>query len=173
MLKSSDLSPDKGGETATPGPASPSRDPEFSIRPVVDTDSKTTEDGDQQTYAAIPSNNIRGILKVCGVKAPGFGDRRKPCSRHIRRRWRARPLQNAASVAGPLLTTEAMVTEAGLDPERGAAPRRIRLSVLAVVGYVKGCLCRAESHDKNDHRSCGEQHVCRQLIRRRFTTDRQ
>ncbi|MES2353973.1 MAG: chaperonin GroEL [Pseudomonadota bacterium] len=35
------------------------------------------EDVDSEALATLVVNNIRGILKTCAVKAPGFGDRRK------------------------------------------------------------------------------------------------
>jgi chaperonin GroEL len=35
------------------------------------------EDVEGEALATLVVNNIRGILKVCAVKAPGFGDRRK------------------------------------------------------------------------------------------------
>ncbi len=35
------------------------------------------EDVESEALAALVVNNLRGILKVCAVKAPGFGDRRK------------------------------------------------------------------------------------------------
>jgi chaperonin GroEL len=35
------------------------------------------EDVEGEALATLVVNNIRGILKVCSVKAPGFGDRRK------------------------------------------------------------------------------------------------
>src|SRR4051812_15558087 len=35
------------------------------------------EEVEGEALAALVINNMRGILKVCGVKAPGFGDRRK------------------------------------------------------------------------------------------------
>ena len=35
------------------------------------------EDIDGEALATMVVNNIRGILKTCAVKAPGFGDRRK------------------------------------------------------------------------------------------------
>lgn len=35
------------------------------------------EDVDAEALATLVVNNIRGILKTCAVKAPGFGDRRK------------------------------------------------------------------------------------------------
>ena len=35
------------------------------------------EDCDGEALATLVVNNIRGILKTCAVKAPGFGDRRK------------------------------------------------------------------------------------------------
>ena len=36
-----------------------------------------SEDVDGEALATLVVNNIRGILKTCAVKAPGFGDRRK------------------------------------------------------------------------------------------------
>ncbi|MPZ44458.1 MAG: chaperonin GroEL [Betaproteobacteria bacterium] len=36
-----------------------------------------SEDIEGEALATLVVNNIRGILKTCGVKAPGFGDRRK------------------------------------------------------------------------------------------------
>jgi chaperonin GroEL len=35
------------------------------------------EDIESEALATLVVNNLRGIIKVCGVKAPGFGDRRK------------------------------------------------------------------------------------------------
>src|SRR5207237_11456 len=35
------------------------------------------EDVDGEALATLVVNNLRGILKTCAVKAPGFGDRRK------------------------------------------------------------------------------------------------
>jgi chaperonin GroEL len=35
------------------------------------------EDVESEALAALVVNNLRGVLKVCAVKAPGFGDRRK------------------------------------------------------------------------------------------------
>ena len=35
------------------------------------------EDVEQEALAALVVNRLRGVLKVCAVKAPGFGDRRK------------------------------------------------------------------------------------------------
>src|SRR5205814_8577458 len=35
------------------------------------------EDVESEALAALVVNKLRGVLKVCAVKAPGFGDRRK------------------------------------------------------------------------------------------------
>ena len=38
---------------------------------------RSAEDVDQEALATLVVNRLRGSLKVCAVKAPGFGDRRK------------------------------------------------------------------------------------------------
>ena len=47
------------------------------------------EDVEGEALATLVVNNIRGIVKVAAVKAPGFGDRRKGLRRPARRRRRA------------------------------------------------------------------------------------
>ena len=37
------------------------------------------EDVESEALATLVLNRLRGGLKVCAVKAPGFGDRRKKC----------------------------------------------------------------------------------------------
>ncbi len=41
------------------------------------------EDVEGEALATLVVNNMRGIIKVCAVKAPGFGDRRKAMLQEI------------------------------------------------------------------------------------------
>src|SRR5438093_12105149 len=41
------------------------------------------EDVEGEALATLVVNKLRGLLKVCAVKAPGFGDRRKEMLRDI------------------------------------------------------------------------------------------
>src|SRR4029079_11589426 len=60
------------------------------------------EDIEGEALATLVVNNIRGILKTCGVKAPGFGDRRKAM------------LEDIAILTGGTGLAE----EVGLSPDR-------------------------------------------------------
>ncbi|GIS41427.1 MAG: hypothetical protein Ct9H90mP13_12730 [Pseudomonadota bacterium] len=60
------------------------------------------EDIEGEALATLVVNNIRGIVKVAGVKAPGFGDRRKAM------------LQDIAVLTGGQVISE----EVGLSPEK-------------------------------------------------------
>ena len=62
------------------------------------------EDVEGEALATLVVNNIRGILKVCAVKAPGFGDRRKAM------------LQEIAVLTGGTGISD----EVGLQPEKAA-----------------------------------------------------
>ena len=42
------------------------------------------EDVEGEALATLVVNNIRGIVKVAAVKAPGFGTAEKQCSRILR-----------------------------------------------------------------------------------------
>ncbi len=39
------------------------------------------EDVEGEALATLVVNKLRGVMQVAAVKAPGFGDRRRPCSR--------------------------------------------------------------------------------------------
>jgi len=60
------------------------------------------EDVEGEALATLVVNNMRGIVKVCAVKAPGFGDRRKAM------------LQDIATLTGATVISE----EIGLDLEK-------------------------------------------------------
>src|SRR6056300_440689 len=59
------------------------------------------EDIEGEALATLVVNNMRGVVKVCAVKAPGFGDRRKAI------------LQDIATLTGGVVISE----EVGLDLE--------------------------------------------------------
>jgi chaperonin GroEL len=52
------------------------------------------EDIDNDALATLVINSVRGIIKTCAVKAPGFGDRRKAM------------LQDIAAVTGGSVISE-------------------------------------------------------------------
>ena len=71
------------------------------------------EDVDGEALATLVVNNIRGIVKVCAVKAPGFGDRRKAM------------MQDIAILTGATVISEEVgmsLEKAGID-ELGSAKR--------------------------------------------------
>ena len=71
------------------------------------------EDVDGEALATLVVNNIRGIVKVCAVKAPGFGDRRKAM------------LQDLAILSGGQVISEevGMSLEAASIDDLGSAKR--------------------------------------------------
>jgi len=71
------------------------------------------EDVDGEALATLVVNNIRGIVKVCAVKAPGFGDRRKAM------------LQDLAILTGGQVISEevGMSLEASSIDDLGSAKR--------------------------------------------------
>ena len=64
------------------------------------------EDIDGEALATLVVNNIRGILKTCAVKAPGFGDRRKAM------------LEDIAILTGGTVIAEEVGLSLKTDPER-------------------------------------------------------
>ncbi len=76
-----------------------------------------SEDVDGEALATLVVNNIRGIVKVCAVKAPGFGDRRKAM------------LQDVAILTGGQVISEevGMSLEAATLDDLGSA-KRVQIS---------------------------------------------
>src|SRR5207237_664005 len=69
--------PSKGPkEIAQVGTISANNDPEIG-KIIADAMEKVGKDGEGEALATLVVNKLRGTLKVCAVKAPGFGDRRK------------------------------------------------------------------------------------------------
>src|SRR3989449_2181387 len=53
------------------------RPPRSTLFPYTTLFRSIAEDGEGEALATLVVNKLRGTLKVCAVKAPGFGDRRK------------------------------------------------------------------------------------------------
>ena len=85
------------------------------------------EDVEGEALATLVVNNIRGILKTCAVKAPGFGDRRKAM------------LEDIAILTGGQVIAE----EVGLTLEN---------ATLDQLGQAK--TCRSQQGKHHDHRRC-------------------
>src|SRR2546430_2446346 len=83
------------------------------------------EDVEGEALATLVVNNIRGILKVAGVKAPGFGDRRKAM------------LQDIATLTGGTVISD----EVGLPPQK---------ATLNDLGEAKNALADKEDAPNND-----------------------
>ena len=86
-----------------------------------------SEDVEGEALATLVVNNIRGILKVCAVKAPGFGDRRKAM------------LQDIAVLTGGTVISD----EVGLQLEK---------ATLDDLGDAKKVV--VEKENTTDHRRC-------------------
>ena len=67
------------------------------------------EDVEGEALATLVVNNMRGIIKVCAVKAPGFGDRRKAM------------LQDIAILTGATVISE----EVGMSLEQATSRFRV------------------------------------------------
>ena len=75
------------------------------------------EDVEGEALATLVVNNIRGILKVCAVKAPGFGDRRKAMLQDI-----------AILTGGTLISEELGMTLEGASIDILGSAKRIQIS---------------------------------------------
>jgi chaperonin GroEL len=74
------------------------------------------EDIDSDALATLVVNSVRGVIKACAVKAPGFGDRRKAM------------LQDIAAVIGATVVTEELgVSLAKLRPEQLGRAARVEV----------------------------------------------
>ena len=75
------------------------------------------EDVEGEALATLVVNNIRGILKVCAVKAPGFGDRRKAMLQDV-----------AVLTGGQLISEEIGMTLEGVGIDVLGSAKRIQVS---------------------------------------------
>jgi chaperonin GroEL len=74
------------------------------------------EDVDSEALAALVINSVRGVIKVCAVKAPGFGDRRKLL------------LQDIAALVGASIVGEEMgLSLAKVTPDHLGSADRIEV----------------------------------------------
>ncbi len=75
------------------------------------------EDVDGEALATLVVNNIRGIVKVCAVKAPGFGDRRKAMLQDI-----------AILTGGQVISEEVGMSLEGASLEDLGSAKRIQVT---------------------------------------------
>ncbi len=75
------------------------------------------EDVDGEALATLVVNNIRGIVKVCAVKAPGFGDRRKAMLQDI-----------AILTGGEVISEEVGMSLEGTTLENLGSAKRIQVT---------------------------------------------
>jgi len=75
------------------------------------------EDVEGEALATLVVNNIRGILKVCAVKAPGFGDRRKAMLQDI-----------AVLTSGTVISEEVGMSLEGATVDALGSAKRVQIS---------------------------------------------
>ncbi|MBK85248.1 MAG: chaperonin GroEL [Pseudomonadota bacterium] len=75
------------------------------------------EDVEGEALATLVVNNMRGIVKVCAVKAPGFGDRRKAMLQDI-----------AILTGGTVITEELGLTLEGASLEDLGSAKKVRVT---------------------------------------------
>ena len=75
------------------------------------------EDVEGEALATLVVNNMRGIVKVAAVKAPGFGDRRKAMLQDI-----------AILTGGQVISEEVGMTLEGATLEDLGSAKRIQMS---------------------------------------------
>jgi chaperonin GroEL len=75
------------------------------------------EDVDGEALATLVVNNIRGIVKVCAVKAPGFGDRRKAMLQDI-----------AILTGGQVISEEVGMSLDGVSLEDLGSAKRVQVT---------------------------------------------
>ena len=75
------------------------------------------EDVEGEALATLVVNNIRGIVKVCAVKAPGFGDRRKAMLEDI-----------AVLTGGRVISEEVGMSLEGVTLEDLGSAKRVQVS---------------------------------------------
>jgi chaperonin GroEL len=108
------------------------------------------EDVEGEALATLVVNNIRGILKTCAVKAPGFGDRRKAMLEDIAKENTTiiDGAGNAAAIEARVKQVRVQIEEATSDYDREKLQERVAKLAGGVAVIKVGAATEVEMKEK-------------------------